>query len=121
METITNNPGLQHIAENVFWNLDVKNLKICAQINQSCKQILDDAMFSLRKFVCLSKTSQEEWVKLIQSVKSSNYENIIISYLQWKLKGKVVEADLPCCWFKNFRCFSFSMENQKDWMKVIES
>ena len=119
METITNNPGLQHIAENVFWDLDVKDLKICAQINQSCKQILDDAMFSLRKFVCLSKTSQEEWVKLIQSVKSSNYENVIISYLQWKLKGKVVEADLPCCWFKKFRCFS--MENQKHWINVIES
>ena len=76
-------------------------------------------MFWLRKFVCLSKTSQEEWVKLIRSVKSSNYENVIISYLQWKLKEKVVEADLPCCWFKKFRCFS--MENQKDWIKVIES
>ena len=33
METIINNPGLQHIAEKVFWNLDVEDLKICAQIN----------------------------------------------------------------------------------------
>ena len=34
MGKIVNNPGLQHLAEKVFWNLDIKDLKICAQINQ---------------------------------------------------------------------------------------
>ena len=42
MEKIIKNPGLQHLAEEVFWNLDVEDLKICAQINQSCKQILQN-------------------------------------------------------------------------------
>ena len=42
METIFNNPGLQHLAEEVFWNLNAEDLKICAQINQSCKQILQN-------------------------------------------------------------------------------
>ena len=50
MEQIINNPGLQHLAEKVFWNLDVEHLKICGQINKSCKKVLDDAMFWLRKF-----------------------------------------------------------------------
>ena len=40
MDTVIRNPGLHHLVEKVFWNLDVENLKICAQINQSCKQIL---------------------------------------------------------------------------------
>ena len=41
MEKIIRNPGLQHPAENVFWNLDVEDLKTCAQINQSfAKSIL---------------------------------------------------------------------------------
>ena len=40
METIISNPGLHHLAEKVFWNLDGEDLKICAQMNQSCKQIL---------------------------------------------------------------------------------
>ena len=35
MEKIFSNPGLQHLAEKVFWNLDAEDLKICAQINQS--------------------------------------------------------------------------------------
>ena len=37
MEKIITNTGVQHLAENVFWNLQVEDLKICAQINQSCK------------------------------------------------------------------------------------
>ena len=40
MEKIISNPGFQHLAEEVFWNLEVEDLKICALVNQSCKQIL---------------------------------------------------------------------------------
>ena len=119
MEKIVSNPGLQHLAEKVFLNLDVEDLKICGQINQSCKQILEDAMFWLRKIGGLSKESQKDWIKIIQSVKNSDNEKVIVSYLQWNLKEGVVVEDLPCFWFKKFR--SLSMENQKDWIKVIES
>ena len=72
MEKIISNPGLQHLAEKVFWNLDVEDLKICGQINQSCKQILDDAMFWLRKFQNLSKEHQKDWIKIIQSLKKNS-------------------------------------------------
>ena len=34
MEKIFNNPGLQQLAEKVFWNLDVEDLKICAKIKK---------------------------------------------------------------------------------------
>ena len=33
MEKIISNPGLQHLAEKVFLNLDVEDLKICEQIS----------------------------------------------------------------------------------------
>ena len=71
MEKIISNPGLQHLAEKVFLNLDVDVLKICGQINKSCKQILKQPMFWLRKFGCLSKESQKGWVNIIQSVAPS--------------------------------------------------
>ena len=29
LEKIVNNKGLQHLAENVFWNLEAEDLKIC--------------------------------------------------------------------------------------------
>ena len=35
MDKIVSNPGFQHLAEKVFRNLDIENLKLCAQINQS--------------------------------------------------------------------------------------
>ena len=82
MEKIINNPGFQNLTENVFLNLDVDVLKICGQINKSCEQILKKPMFWLRKFRCLSKESQKDWVNIIQSVKNSDYEIVIISYLQ---------------------------------------
>ena len=95
MEKIVSNPGLQHLAENIFLNLDDEHLKICEQINESCRQMLDNAMFWLRKFLGLSKKNREDWIKIIQSVKNSDKEKFITSYLKWELK-KDAMVDLPC-------------------------
>ena len=57
MEEIISNPGLQHLAEIDFWNLDVGDLKIC-----------------LRKFEHLSKENRKNWIKVIQSVRNSDKE-----------------------------------------------
>ena len=72
MEKIISNPGLQHLSEKVFWNLDVDNLKICSQINQPCKQTLENPIFWLKKFRSLSKKNQKDWIKVIKDVKNSN-------------------------------------------------
>ena len=95
METIINNPGLQHLAEKVFWDLDVEDLKICAKINSSCRMILQYPIFSLKKFQSLSKDNQTDWIKALQSVQNSDTGIAIISYLQWNLK-KNASLDLPC-------------------------
>ena len=95
MEKIISNPGLQHLAEKVFWNLDVEDLKICAKINQSPKKILQNPIFALRKFENLSKKNRLEWTKVIQLVKNSDKGIAIISYLRWNLKKEAL-VDLPC-------------------------
>ena len=41
-EKILSNPGLQHLAENIFWNLDYEDWEVCRGINQSSKRILDN-------------------------------------------------------------------------------
>ena len=74
--------------------MDIEDLKCCAQINQSCKQILQNPIFCLRKFENLSKENQKDWIKVIQSVKNSDKGIAIIAYLRWNLKKKV--KDLPC-------------------------
>ena len=95
MEKIIRNPGLQHLAEKVFWNLNAEDLKNCAQINQTCKQILQNPIFCLKKFEGLSKQNRKDWIKVIQSVKNSDKGIAIISYLKWNLK-KDIFVNIPC-------------------------
>ena len=60
LEKILNIPGLYHLAENIFGNLNVKDLEVSREINKSSKQLMDDPMFWLRKFRHLSKENQKE-------------------------------------------------------------
>ena len=95
LEKILNIPGLYHLAENIFGNLNVEDLEVSREINKSSKQIMDDPMFWLRKFRHLSKENQKEWIKVIQSVRNTEKDREIISYLKWNLKKQAV-IDIPC-------------------------
>ena len=100
LETIINNPGFQHVAEEIFGNLNDNSLENCQQLNESSKQIvkiLEDPLFWLKKFVRgghLSKKNQKEWTKMIQSKKSTDIEKDILLYLKWTLR-KYGPVDLP--------------------------
>ena len=109
MEKIVNSPGLQHLAEKVFSNLDVEDLKICGQINQSCKQILENPMFWLKKFTSLSKENLKDWIKVIKPEKNSDKQKHIISYLQWNLKKGAV----------NIPCYSSSSIQDVLWSEIL--
>ena len=119
MEMILNNPGFVHLAEIIFCNLDWQKLDICKQINESSRQLLDrlmnDAMFWMRQFKRLSKQNQEDWIKVIQSVKNSDKGIAIISYLKWNLMKEVVD---PPCYPKtslqilNLRFWSYCCANE---------
>ena len=85
MENIINNPGLQHLAENIFLNLNYANLKKCELINQSANQILNNPMLWIRK---LSEENQKEWIEAIQSDTISVNKKHITAYLKWSLKKK---------------------------------
>ena len=49
LESLTKNPGLQHIAEEIFQNLDKHSLLKLRLVNSSWKGILDRPMFWYRK------------------------------------------------------------------------
>ena len=95
-EKILNNPGLQHLAEIIFGNLEVEHFKICGLLNQSAKRILDgpmfqDPMFWLKQFKGLSSENQNDWANVMpQRVQLHNStfkrKYAIISYLRWNLK-----------------------------------
>ena len=69
MEKIIN-PGLQHLAESIFLNLNGEDLKACQLINRSANQILDNnPMFWIKKCTQkgLSKENKDDWIKAVQS------------------------------------------------------
>ena len=63
MEQFLENPGLVHLAENIFNNLNDADVEICRNINQTSKDILDNPMFWLRKFGNLLQENQKYWIK----------------------------------------------------------
>ena len=90
MENIINSPGLQHLAENIFLNLNYAYLKKCELINQSACQILNNPMLFIRELSQkgLSEENQKEWIEAIQSETISVNKKHIAAYLKWSLKKK---------------------------------
>ena len=97
MEIILNNPGFQQIAENVFLNLNYEKLEICRLVNEFCKEILDNPMFWVKKFIQrgLSKKNQSDWLAAIQITPYLNLETNILNYLKQSSKNERV-IDIPC-------------------------
>ena len=117
MEYVINNPGLHHLAENIFLNLNYENLEKCQLINHSVSLILDNPMFWIRILIenGLSKENQKEWIKAIQLETNSEKIKYIAAYLKWNCKKKNLF---------NFQCYTnpdvqeyFRMKIQK----ILES
>ena len=90
MENIINNPGLQHLAEKIFLNLNYAYLKKCELINQSANQILNNPMLWIKVLSQkgLSEEYQKDWIEAIQSDTISVKKKHIAAYLKWSLKKK---------------------------------
>ena len=57
MDQFINNPGLQHITENILLNLDFKDLQVCLSANKNFGQILaNNPIFWLKKFRLITKS-----------------------------------------------------------------
>ena len=98
MEQIANNPGLKHIIENVFLNLDFKDLVACQLVTKSFNQILDGPIFWLKKWRTkrgLSEKNNADWAKAIQITQGTNLEKNVPLYIKRVIMtGHFV--DIPC-------------------------
>ena len=82
-----NNPGLQHLVKEIFWNLSFEALENCQQLNQSSVRIMEDPFFWLEIIKDrLSEESKAYWTKAIQAMKNSNMERLLSLYLKQRLK-----------------------------------
>ena len=98
LDQIVINPGLQHIIEMIFFNLDYKDLKNCNLVNAAINTILINPIFWLKKWSFnrgLSKKNQSEWIKALELTKNTNFERNVGLYIKKVIKiGHFV--DIPC-------------------------
>ena len=102
LQHFINNPGLQHLAENIFVNLNDQNMETCRGVNRAFQQFLDSCqsydnpMFRLKqKFPRISKKNQMDWTRAIYLTKETDLEKYILLYLKKCEKNERV-VDLPC-------------------------
>ena len=97
LENFIINPGLQHMAENIFSNLNYKDITACQLINRSSKLILSNSKFLLKKFIQngMSKKNQNDWIKAIQLTQNTKFERNIYLYLKRSFRMKKM-MDIPC-------------------------
>ena len=92
-----NNPGLQHLAENIFSCLNYKDLESCQLVNRSSVSILANPKFWLTKFIQkgMSSKNHNDWMKAIQLTKDTDLKRNLQLYLKKSL-GKEKLVDIPC-------------------------
>ena len=100
---LINSPGLKHLAENIFLNLDYQVLETCQNVNATFQQFLDDPMFWIKRFIQrgLSKKNQDDWTEAIQMTRDGRAKpdlekNILLFLKRYSKNKKVVDFDVPC-------------------------
>ena len=71
MQNIIENPGLQHIVRNSLSCLDKKSITSFRLLNQDCKTIVDDSLFSLKKLSQIQNVPKDlidDWKKIIRKL-----------------------------------------------------
>ena len=103
LEKVIQNPGLQHLAENIFFNLNYKALAACGSVNEAWKKFLHDPMFWLKKFVQrgLSQKNKIDWIEAIQMTRDGRADadletNILMYFMRYSRNERVMCFDVPC-------------------------
>ena len=75
MDLITHSPGLHHLAETIFINLNCEDLLNCQKVNENWRRILLNPWFWYNKSKhdsLLAPGFQLAWTKFIQRLSDSN-------------------------------------------------
>ena len=81
MEIFTKNPGLQHIAEDIFNILDKKSLIDCRLVNKSWRTIFNWPIFWLRKSKSTMPENSKTWKILVDQIEDCQIEEEFVNIL----------------------------------------
>ena len=101
MDTLTKNPGLQHIAEEIFLNLSLSDILKCSRVNESWKTILDKPHFWIQKRAQDPKfKNKSAWKKLVQLTSQTCLEKKLTLDLKYDYDN-ICSKYCPIFWLLN--------------------
>ena len=122
MDLITNSPGLQHLAEYIFKNLNYIDLEKCAQVNDSWKNICENPYFLLS--FCIHNGHleankiawQQNILKVMKNADQKNLEKLITFLKRILNHNKYGKCAKQFCIF----CCSVTTldEHQSSWQQL---
>ena len=120
LENLINIPGLQHLAENIFFSLNYDDLKSCQLLNRSSKRILDNPLFWLKKFVQrgVSRKNEMDWLTAIKLTRNTKLETNVLFYLRRCFKHQRL-VDFPCFIDENVVSKSLKIVRQLDGKNIM--
>ena len=101
VETFINTPGLEHLAENIFLNMNYQEIKACRRLSVSFQifadQLMENPSFLLKSIILggMSKKNETDWTEIIQRTKGTKFEEIVLLYLKSKTYIQSFDFDVP--------------------------
>ena len=97
MDQIIKNPGFNHISEKFLLNLPFKDIMACQFVNKSTKQILENPLFWIKKWISkgLSKKNRTDWIKTIRLMENTKLVKLVILYIK-RILHRNRSVDVPC-------------------------
>ena len=122
MDLITNSPGLQHLADEIFKHLNYIDLEKCAQVNESWKIICENPYLLLSSciFNGYLKDNKSAWKqKIFQIIRDADQKNLEIMknvlkmILHHNKHGKCVKLFCVFCY-----CIGTMDEHHFKWQQL---
>ena len=74
MENLTNNPGLQHLAEEIFYSLNIESLENCFEVNRLWREILNPSFWLKKCEKYKGEFNYQTWTEVWQVTKNTIFE-----------------------------------------------
>ena len=106
MDLITKSPGLHHIAENIFKDLNQDVLSKCENVNEKWKGIVQNPWFWYKKCIkndFLTPKQLKRWSKVISALINCPENNLTNALIQIHLSGIVTTDRVPETRFSGLR------------------
>ena len=119
LESFINNPGLQHIAENILQNLDKHSLLKYRLVNSSWKRILDQPIFWLNKLLKKEVLENSKWKSLIPNlVFDSDRKVLTLGIIKESIKADELKEEQVRGWENRIKILKRKIRNLKKIHKI---